>query len=94
MYFEDEYIEIVRGKLMSFLSLHQGMFASKEEMLKEFNKFEALTVTAKTFKKWLDFCGFVVTDCIVVTPRKENTQSVQPPTHPEDTDEPLFDNEL
>ena len=94
MYFEEEYIEIVKDKLMSFLSRHQGMFTSKEEMLKQFNNQEDLSVTAKTFKKWIDSCGFVVTECIVVTPPKppEKNQSVQPPTHPDD-DEIFFDNE-
>jgi hypothetical protein len=90
MYFEDEYNEIVKTKINHFISLYSGMFASREVMLALFNKHEDLSVTTKTFKKWLDACGFTVTECVVVHPPGDDIFATTSDTSNVD---PIFDNE-
>ena len=101
MYFEEEYIQIIKEKLRLFLKLHDWSFHSKEDMLEKFNSHEDLNVTIKTFNKWMDGCKFKVEDCIIIKdenpPTFDTTRTIKPPTPlsvpSEEEGEEAFDNE-
>jgi hypothetical protein len=95
MYFEEEYTKIIKEKLFLFLELYGWSFHSKEDMLEKFNKHEDLSVTIKTFNKWMEACKFTVLDCVVVkdegTPPAPSTPRTSYIPSEEDTE--VFDNE-
>ena len=84
MYFEEEYIQIIKEKLRLFFKLHDWSFHSKEDMLEKFNSHEDLNVTIKTFNKWMEACKFKVEDCIIIKdenpPTFDATRTIKPPT--------------